>query len=111
MASPVRGANGREMRGGGLWRHSVPSPPRTCGSLVLNREVVLWDQEGSCCGFLEGLDLGSWALWQPQPPPHSRLFSLKKRNQSCLCDLSVGLSRGLAGGRHRFWGSSLACLP
>lgn len=44
--------------------------------------------------------------------PLLRPFSpLKKRNRSCLCDLRMRLSWGLAGGRHRFWGTSFACLP
>ena len=71
----------------------VLSLPRTCGSLSLER-----DQGGSCCGFLEGLDLGSRALRAPHLPAHSSLFSLKKRKRSCLCDLRMGLSWGLAGG-------------
>lgn len=60
----------------GPW-NSVLSQPGTCGSLDLNKEMVLWDQGGNRCRFLEGLDLYSWASGRLLLPP-SLFFPLIK---------------------------------
>lgn len=94
----------------GPWNF-VLSLPRTSGSLGLNKDMVLCNQGGSCCGFVEGPDAGSRVLWTSQPPTPLQSFFPEKQDWSCLCDLKMGLSWGLTGRHHRLWGSFLAFPP